>query len=92
MKEGALAYTIGLIDLLGKGNLIIAQNYGAYGIEIYLACLLIYWAMTSLVGWGIRSLEQHLNKGGTLAAQKVTMPQKAALLQKVQKKWAELTL
>lgn len=92
MKEGALAYTIGLIDLLGKGNLIIAQNYGAYGIEIYLACLLTYWAMTSLVGWGIRSLEQHLNKGGTLAAQKATAPQKAALLQKVQKKWAELTL
>lgn len=38
LKEGALAYTIGLI---GKGNLIIAQNFGAYGIEIYLACMII---------------------------------------------------
>lgn len=92
MKEGALAYTIGLVDLLGKGNLIIAQNYGAYGIEIYLACLLIYWAMTSLTGWGIRRLEEHLNKGGTLAVKKERAPQKAALFHKVQKKWAELTL
>ena len=92
MKEGALAYTIGLVDLLGKGNLIIAQNYGAYGIEIYLACLLIYWAMTSLTGWGIRRLEEHLNKGGTLAVKKEQAPQKAALFHKVQKKWAELTL
>lgn len=41
LKEGALAYTIGLIDLIGKGNLIIAQNFGAYSIEIYLACMII---------------------------------------------------
>lgn len=42
LKEGALAYTIGLIDMIGKGNLIIAKNFGAYGIEIYLACMLVY--------------------------------------------------
>ena len=28
LKESALAYTIGLIDLLGRTNLIIAKNYG----------------------------------------------------------------
>lgn len=41
MKESALAYTIGLIDLLGRTNLIISKNYGAYGVELYVACLLI---------------------------------------------------
>ena len=27
MKEGALAYTIGLVDMSGKGQLIISHNY-----------------------------------------------------------------
>jgi len=63
LKEGALAYTIGLIDLIGKGNLIIAQNYGAYGIEIYFACMLLYWAMTIAIEKGVARLEKHLNHG-----------------------------
>jgi len=63
LKEGALAYTIGLIDMLGSGTLIIAQNFGAYGIEVYLACMLIYWGLTSALEQGFRLLEQHLGKG-----------------------------
>ena len=46
LKEGALAYTIGLIDFIGRGNVIIAQNFGAYALEIYLVCLIVYWLMT----------------------------------------------
>lgn len=61
-KEGALAYTIGLIDMLGRGNLIIAQNFGAYGVEIYLACMLIYWVLTTLIGKAFYVLEVHMNK------------------------------
>ncbi|MDU4960312.1 MAG: amino acid ABC transporter permease [Sporomusaceae bacterium] len=45
LKEGALAYTIGLIDLLGAGNLIIARNYGSYALEIYLALSALYWGV-----------------------------------------------
>ena len=66
LKEGALAYTIGLIDLIGKANLIIAQNFGAYGIEIYLSCMIIYWVMTTLLAKGFLALEAHLDKGQTL--------------------------
>lgn len=66
MKEGALAYTIGLIDLIGRGNLIIAQNFGAYGIEIYLACMGIYWIMTACIGKVFLMAEQYLDKGQTL--------------------------
>ena len=62
MKEGALAYTIGLIDLIGKGNLIIAQNFGAYSVEIYLSCMIIYWVVTTLTGKGFLALEQQLDK------------------------------
>lgn len=63
LKEGALAYTIGLIDMIGKGNLIIAQNFGAYGIEIYLACMIIYWLMSIGIEKAFGLLEQRMDKG-----------------------------
>lgn len=67
MKEGALAYTIGLIDLIGQGSLIIAQNFGAYGIETYTACMLIYWILTLLIEQAFARLERRLDKGQSFA-------------------------
>jgi L-cystine transport system permease protein len=46
MKDGSLAYTIGFIDLIGKGQLIVSMNYGAYAMETYLALALIYLILT----------------------------------------------
>lgn len=68
LKEGALAYTIGLIDMIGKGNLIIAQNFGAYGIEVYLAALLIYWVLVLLLEQVFALVEKHLDVGTGLRA------------------------
>ena len=66
LKEGSLAYTIGLIDLIGKGNLIIAQNFGAYGIEVYLAAMLIYWVLVLLLEQGFALVEKRLDVGTSL--------------------------
>ena len=63
MKESALAYTIGLIDLLGRTNLIISKNYGAYGVELYVACLLIYWALSFLIKQAFLRMESYLGRG-----------------------------
>ena len=63
MKESALAYTIGLIDLLGRTNLIIAKNYGAYGIELYVACLLIYWGLSLVIEQAFLRMESYLGRG-----------------------------
>lgn len=63
MKESALAYTIGLIDLLGRTNLIISKNYGAYGVELYVACLLIYWGLSFLIEQAFLRIESHLGRG-----------------------------
>jgi len=68
LKEGSLAYTIGLVDMLGKGNLIIAQNFGAYGIEVYLACILIYWGLVLLLEAAFARLERALSRGQGQAA------------------------
>lgn len=63
MKESALAHTIGLIDLLGRTNLIIAKNYGAYGIELYVACLLIYWGLSLVIEQAFLRMESYLDRG-----------------------------
>ncbi len=49
MKEGALAYTIGFIDIMGKGQLIIGLNQGAYSLETYMALTLVYWCLTIII-------------------------------------------
>ena len=63
MKEGALAYTIGLVDMMGQGMLIISRNYGAYGLETYIALALIYWAVTVILERSFRALEKKLSRG-----------------------------
>lgn len=65
MKEGALAYTIGLIDLMGKGDLIIYNNQGAYNLETYIALSLIYWAMTVIIEKTFMYLEMRLSRQRT---------------------------
>lgn len=62
LKEGALAYTIGLIDLLGAGNLIIAHNYGSYALEIYIALAVLYWGMAILFEKIFLGLEGRLSR------------------------------
>lgn len=49
MKEGALAYTIGLIDIVGQGNRIIGRYQGSYTLEVYLALAALYWIMTIMI-------------------------------------------
>ena len=69
-KEGSLAFTIGLIDMMGAGNLIISRNYGAYSLETYIALAVIYWAITLILEQFFLKLEKHYSRGkeGSLAA------------------------
>ncbi|WP_295359217.1 amino acid ABC transporter permease [uncultured Succiniclasticum sp.] len=60
MKEGSLAYTIGLIDLLGEGNLIISRQYGGSALEVYTAVGLIYLGLAFLITRSTMLLEQKL--------------------------------
>lgn len=68
MKEGALAYTIGLIDMMGKGKMIISMNYGAYTMETYLALFIIYWVLTRIVETLFGLLDRRLSRGGRTLA------------------------
>ena len=63
MKEGTLAYTIGLIDIMGKGQLIIGLNHGSYALETYIAMFIIYWVLTLVIEALSKRLEKHLLRG-----------------------------
>jgi len=63
LKEGSLAYTIGLIDVMGKGNLIISNNFGAYALETYIALAIIYWVLTIAVEQIFKRWEKSFSRG-----------------------------
>lgn len=63
MKEGALAYTIGLIDIVGQGNRIIGRYQGSYTLEVYLALAILYWVMTIIIQKTFGAVEKKLSKG-----------------------------
>lgn len=66
LKEGALAYTIGLIDVMGKANLIIAANLNAHALEIYIALSIIYWVLSIAIEQLFFTLEKAFSKGKQL--------------------------
>lgn len=63
LKEGSLAYTIGLIDMMGAGNLVISRNYGARALETYIALAIVYWALTALIDRIFAALDKRLARG-----------------------------
>ena len=68
LKEGSLAYTIGLIDIMGAGNLFISRNYGGYAIETYIALAIIYWGLTLITEKSFSILEKRFSRGRVNAA------------------------
>ncbi|MDQ0215115.1 L-cystine transport system permease protein [Oikeobacillus pervagus] len=63
LQEGALAYTIGLIDIVGKAQLMVAANINAHALEIFIALAIIYWGLSLLIDKIFSLLEKSLNKG-----------------------------
>lgn len=63
LQEGALAYTIGFIDIVGKANLIIAGNYNTHTLEIFIALAIIYWMLSLVIEKVFSLLEKAFSKG-----------------------------
>ncbi len=63
LQEGALAYTIGFIDIVGKANLIIANNYNTHTLEIYIALAVFYWILSIAIEKFFGKLEKVFSKG-----------------------------
>jgi L-cystine transport system permease protein len=63
LKEGSLAFTIGLVDVMGKGNLFISMNFGAFAAETYIALAIIYWVLTIVIEQIFKFAEKKFSKG-----------------------------
>ncbi|MDR1611621.1 MAG: amino acid ABC transporter permease [Planctomycetota bacterium] len=57
-KEGSLAFTIGVVDIMGKAYLVNATNFGLKALDVYLALALIYWPLSVFFEWLGRLLER----------------------------------
>ena len=59
-----LANEIVIVDMKSTDNSVaIAKNYGAYGIELYVACLLIYWGLSLVIEQAFLRMESYLDRG-----------------------------
>lgn len=63
LKDGALAYTIGLLDIMGAGQNFISRNFGNYALETYLAITLFYWFAALILEGMSRRIEVYVSKG-----------------------------
>ncbi|MEC1066711.1 amino acid ABC transporter permease [Priestia megaterium] len=63
LKDTALAFTIGIIDIMGQVRLILGNNYGIGMFEIYVTISLVYWSMCIVIEIIVSYLEKHFKKG-----------------------------
>lgn len=63
LKDGALAYSIGVVDITGQASYLISMNLGAYVLETYLALALLYWMLSFVTARGFCLLEKKLGRG-----------------------------
>lgn len=66
LKDGALAYSIGVVDVTGRAGYLISMNLGGYVLETYLALALIYWVLSIATQKCFGALGRRLQKGGAL--------------------------
>lgn len=50
IQESALAYLIGVMDIMGKAKVINSMSFGAHIITIYTAVSLVYWILSIITG------------------------------------------
>ena len=67
-KETSLAFTIGVIDILGRARALSSASYGTNRLEIYIATGLIFWAVCFILEKLTKLVEKMYTKGRKQAA------------------------
>lgn len=63
LKNTALAFSVGVVDMMGKADQFSAANYGVGQAWIYLATGVIYWLLTVIIDVAFRLVNAKLDKG-----------------------------
>ncbi|MCD2257421.1 amino acid ABC transporter permease [Agrilactobacillus fermenti] len=58
LKEGALTFTIGVVDMVAKAQMIVSNNSGGFAFETYGALALIYWVISLAIDKFVSSAEK----------------------------------
>jgi L-cystine transport system permease protein len=58
LKEGALGYTIGLTDVMGKAYLMNADSFSVHALGIYISLAFIYWPLALILERIFKKLEE----------------------------------
>lgn len=59
IHDTSLIFTIGIVDIMGKANLIMASSYGENKVEVFLSIAIIYWIICLLSDRFIKFCENH---------------------------------
>jgi L-cystine transport system permease protein len=62
LKDTSLLFLIGLIDIMGQAEIIIANTYGVYQTEVYFAVAIIYWMLSILLTGALSMIESKTSK------------------------------
>lgn len=63
LKDTTLAFTIGVLDIMGQAKLIIGNSYGLGMFQVYIVISIVYWATCAIIEYIIHRLEVRFKKG-----------------------------
>jgi L-cystine transport system permease protein len=63
VKNTSLAFSIGIVDIMGKARIIAAAGYGVHQLEVYVAVSLIYWGICVALEKILALFEVQYSKG-----------------------------
>jgi len=62
VKDTSLAFTIGIIDMMGQVKLIIGNNYGLGMLEVYIVISIVYWAIALIIQGTLALIDKRSQK------------------------------
>ena len=60
LKDTSLAFSIGVMDMMGRGDTLITATMNA--LEVYVALAIIYYVIVLLLEYGYKFIERYLNR------------------------------
>lgn len=63
LKDTTLAFTIGVIDIMGQVRIIMGNNYGLGMFQVYVVISIVYWGTCAFIELFIHQLEKRFKKG-----------------------------
>ncbi|MBN6202411.1 amino acid ABC transporter permease [Staphylococcus saprophyticus] len=62
VKDTSLAFTIGIIDMMGQVKLIIGNNYGLGMLEVYIVISVVYWLIALIIQGVFTTIDKRAQK------------------------------